>query len=128
MTEFDKSMMSGLSSWMHTLIGVVQSDRADLTNRQMAILLLVYLENGPHTVRGLAARLNVSKPVVTRALNTLGALGYIRRQKDDADLRNVFVERTQQGEAFLTEFGEQIEAGSSHPQPSYSGGFRGLHS
>ena len=94
----------GLSSWMGTLIGYVQSARPDLTNRQMALLLVVYLTDGPHTVRGLAARLKVSKPVVTRALNTLGALGYLRRQKDESDLRNIFVERTAQGTAFLDEF------------------------
>jgi|TARA_R100000501_G_scaffold14543_2_gene26301 DNA-binding MarR family transcriptional regulator len=93
---------------MQTLIGYVRSAKPDLTNRQMAILLLVYLERGPHTVRGLAARLSVSKPVITRALNTLGAYGYIRRQKDESDLRNIFVERTASGEDFLESFEDLI--------------------
>ena len=62
-----------LSGWMRTLIGYVRSGEPDLTNRQMALLMLVYLTPGPHTVRGLASALGVSKPVVTRALNTLGA-------------------------------------------------------
>lgn len=101
---------SPLRSWMRTLVEYVQSDRPDFTNRQMAILLLVYLSPGPHTVRGLAARLHVSKPVVTRALNTLGALGYIRRQKDEADLRNVFVQRTATGQDFLRGFTALIES------------------
>ncbi len=103
-----------LSSWMGTLIDYVQSARPDLTNRQMALLMVVYLLPGPHTVRGLAARLRVSKPVVTRALNTLGALGYLRRQKDDADLRNIFIEQTPQGLAFLEEFAELIERTEGH--------------
>ncbi len=98
-----------LAGWMGALVGYVRSARPDLTNRQMALLLIVYLQPGPHTVRGLAAQLRVSKPVVTRALNTLGALGYLRRQKDEADLRNIFVERTVQGEAFLKAFAELIE-------------------
>jgi len=102
-----------LTDWMSTLIGYVQSARPDLTNRQMALLMLVYLTDGPHTVRGLAARLRVSKPVVTRALNTLGALGYLRRQKDESDLRNIFVERTQAGHAFLEEFAGLIERAES---------------
>lgn len=103
-----------LASWMDTLIDYVQSARPDLTNRQMALLLVVYLLPGPHTVRGLAARLHVSKPVVTRALNTLGSLGYLRRQKDDADLRNIFIEQTPQGLAFLEEFAELVERTEGH--------------
>ena len=81
-----------LSTWMTALVDYVRSGEPDLTNRQMALLLmLVYLNPGPHTVRGLARALNVSKPVVTRALNRLGALGYLRRQRDDSDKRNIFV-------------------------------------
>ncbi len=95
---------AALDEWMETLLGYVRSGQPDLTNRQMALLLVVYLDSGPHTVRALAARLGVSKPVVTRALNTLGALGYLRRQKDDKDLRNIFVERTPGGQAFLDDF------------------------
>ena len=74
----------------------------------MFTFLLVYLNPGPHTVRGLARALNVSKPVVTRALNRLGALGYLRRQRDDSDKRNIFVARTTEGADFLEEFGQFI--------------------
>lgn len=122
--ESDEAMMAPLREWMHTLISFVQSDQPDLTNRQMAILLIVYLMDGPHTVRGLAARLKVSKPVVTRALNTLGAIGYVRRQKDESDLRNIFVERTEQGQAFLREYAERITKSRSYanqPRDSASG-------
>ncbi len=108
-TQRSGHALEPLAEWMSTLIGYVQSARPDLTNRQMALLMLVYLTDGPHTVRGLAAKLRVSKPVVTRALNTLGALGYLRRQKDESDLRNIFVERTQTGTQFLEEFAGLIE-------------------
>lgn len=108
---------SALSTWMATLVDYVRSGEPDLTNRQMALLLLVYLNPGPHTVRGLARALNVSKPVVTRALNRLGALGYLRRQRDDADKRNIFVARTSEGAEFLEEFGQFIGDGDgAHPQ------------
>ena len=83
----------------------------DLTNRQMALLMLVYLTPGPHTVRGLARMLGVSKPVVTRALNTLGALGYLRRERDQDDRRNVFVVRTNDGANFLEGFKRYLRAG-----------------
>ena len=93
-----------LADWMRTLIGYVRSGEPDLTNRQMALLMLVYLTPGPHTVRGLAAKLEVSKPVVTRALNTLSALGYLRRERDQDDRRNIFVVRTSDGTRFLEGF------------------------
>ena len=93
-----------LKAWMKALIAYVRSGEPDLTNRQMALLLLVYLTPGPHTVRGLARMLGVSKPVVTRALNTLGALGYLRRERDQDDRRNIFVVRTSSGTEFLESF------------------------
>ena len=101
-----------LSGWMQALVGYVRSGQPDLTNRQMALLLLVYLTEGPHTVRGLAHTLGVSKPVVTRALNTLGALGYLRRERDEADRRNIFVAQTDTGAHFLERFSGLIEGES----------------
>ena len=100
-----------LAGWMRTLIGYVRSGEPDLTNRQMALLLIVYLTPGPHTVRGLARMLGVSKPVVTRALNTLGALGYLRRERDQDDRRNVFVVRTRSGTDFLEGFKRNLGSG-----------------
>ena len=107
---FDRS----LTNWMQALVDYVRSGQPDLTNRQMGLLLFVYLTPGPHTVRGLAHVLNVSKPVVTRALNRLGALGYLRRQRDETDKRNIFVARTAEGADFLAEFGQFI-GGAEHP-------------
>ena len=98
-----------LTGWMKALIAYVRSGEPDLTNRQMALLLLVYLTPGPHTVRGLAHILGVSKPVITRALNTLGTLGYLRRVRDEADRRNVFVAKTSIGQDFLDRFERNIE-------------------
>jgi DNA-binding MarR family transcriptional regulator len=106
-----------LSRWMHTLIDYVRSGYPDLTNRQMALMMLVYLTPGPHTVRGIAKGLGVSKPVVTRALNRLGSLGYLRRQRDDADRRNVFVAQTNEGADFLDEFGRLIAEQQKYDGP-----------
>lgn len=102
-----------LTPWMATLIDYVRSGQPDLTNRQMAIMLLVSLEKWPHTVRGLARTLNVSKPVVTRALNRLAALGYLRRERDENDRRNIFVVPTDEGADFLDAFGRLIAGRSS---------------
>lgn len=110
-------------AWMRALLTYVRSGEPDLTNRQMALLMVVYLQQGPHTVRGLAHALNVSKPVITRALNRLGALGYLRRQRDDADRRNIFVAPTREGADFLDGFRSIIGAsgrtgGRSGERPS----------
>ena len=107
-----------LTSWMQTLISYVRSGQPDLTNRQMALMLLVYLTPGPHTVRGLANILGVSKPVITRALNTLGTLGYLRRVRDEADRRNVFVAKTSSGQEFLESFESNIEQERAANTPS----------
>lgn len=110
-----------LGSWMRTLIAYVRSGEPDLTNRQMALMLLVYLTPGPHTVRGLAERLGVSKPVITRALNTLGALGYLRRVRDESDRRNVFVAKTGTGQEFLESFERNLEQASGQGSAGESG-------
>jgi DNA-binding MarR family transcriptional regulator len=111
-----------LSGWMRTLINYVRSGEPDLTNRQMALLMLIYLTPGPHTVRGIASALGVSKPVVTRALNTLGSLGYLRRERDQDDRRNIFVVRTKDGTQFLESFRRYLRASEgSAARPAIGG-------
>ena len=112
-----------LQNWMQTLISYVQSGQPDLTNRQMALMMLVYLTPGPHTVRGLANSLGVSKPVITRALNTLGSLGYLRRVRDEADRRNVFVAKTRTGQEFLEGFERNIDQEDPAQNATKSRGF-----
>ena len=107
---------------MRTLINYVRSGEPDLTNRQMALLMLIYLTPGPHTVRGIASALGVSKPVVTRALNTLGSLGYLRRERDQDDRRNIFVVRTKDGTQFLENFKRYLRASDGPSSRSAIGG------
>ncbi len=97
-----------LALWRDAVVEQVAGDNPDLTQRQMAILLIVYMRPPPHTVRGLAAQLSISKPAVTRALDALGRLGYVKRKRDDADRRNVLVQRTVKGSVFVSDFGEAI--------------------
>lgn len=91
---------------LHTLMGMlvasVSSDGPDLTARQLAVFLKVYLEpNIDHTVRGLAKKLNVSKPVITRALDRLEELDFTKREKDPTDRRSIIARRTPTGSAYL---------------------------
>ncbi len=97
-----------LELWREALSESVRRDGPDLSSRQMAILLIVYTTAPPHTVRGLSADLRISKPAVTRALDRLGRLGFIRRARDEDDKRSVLVQRTVRGAVFLSEFADLV--------------------
>ncbi len=84
-----------------TTVALVRRDGPDLSARQLGVFLTCYLQDGAHTVRGLAAELNVSKPAITRALDRLGELDLARRKVDPMDRRSVLVQRTLKGTAFL---------------------------
>ena len=84
----------------------VRRSGPDLSARQLALLLTVYMTAPPHTVRGLAGRLNMSKAAVVRALDTLGRLGFLRRRRDETDRRNVLVQRTVKGSVYLSELAD----------------------
>lgn len=99
-----------LKLWQDVSLAGVRDGLPDLTFRQAAILLTVYLDPPPHTVRGLAARLNVTKPVITRALDTMGAMKLLSRHRDDQDRRNVLVRRTVDGALFVERFGDRVIA------------------
>lgn len=73
----------------------------DLTMRQLAIMDLVANDPGPHTVRGVARQLGIVRPVVTRALNTLGELGFLMRAPDPDDGRSLYILMTADGREFL---------------------------
>jgi DNA-binding MarR family transcriptional regulator len=108
------AQIQSLELWRHALVASVRGDAPDLSARQMALMLSVYLGDGPHTVRGLAQALRISKPAVSRALDRLGELGYVRRQRDDLDRRNVLVQRTSVGSDFLTAFSALIDVAKEH--------------
>ena len=84
-----------------TVVALVRRDGPDLSARQLGVFLTCYLQDGAHTVRGLAADLHVSKPAITRALDRLGELDLARRKVDPLDRRSVLVQRTLKGAAFL---------------------------
>ena len=84
-----------------TIVALVRRDGPDLTARQLGVFLTCYLEGEAQTVRGLAAKLNVSKPAITRALDRLAEFDLVRRKQDPLDRRSVLVQRTVTGAGFL---------------------------
>lgn len=99
-----------LRLWREVNLGLVRDGEPDLSTRQLAILLTIYLEIPPHTVRGLAAQLGVTKPVITRALDSMGRLRLVGRKRDEADRRNVLVQRTVEGALAVEGLGDAIVA------------------
>ena len=99
-----------LRLWQQVLLAEVRDDAPDLTTRQMAILLTIYLDPPPHTIRALATRLGVTKPVITRALDTMGSLKLVSRHRDELDRRNVLVRRTVEGALYVERLGDAIIA------------------
>ncbi len=97
-----------LEGWRGAVLEVVRRDPADLSARQMAVVLTVYLSPPPHTVRGLAMALNVSKPAITRALDRLEKLEFVRRRPDESDRRSILVQRTVKGSVYLRETADLI--------------------
>jgi DNA-binding MarR family transcriptional regulator len=110
--------MAGIQSlvlWRDVMCDVVREDGPDLSMRQWSIMLTVYLNPGPHTVRGLARELCVPKPAISRALDALSILGFVRRARDETDKRIVLVQRTPEGSIYLDRFSRLIDDRSEAP-------------
>jgi DNA-binding MarR family transcriptional regulator len=99
-----------LKLWHDVSLGIVRDGAADLSPRQITVLLTVYLEAPPHTVRGLAEKLGVTKPAITRALDSMGELKLLSRRRDEKDRRNVIVQRTVEGSLYLEKLADLIVA------------------
>ena len=84
-----------------TIIALVREDGPDLSARQLAVLLICYLEEGLQAARGLAARLAAPKPAITRALDRLEEFDLTQRRKDPRDRRSIVVARTPMGVAYI---------------------------
>lgn len=96
----------------NTILSEVRLDQSDLSMRQLAMLLTVYRNDDPQTVRGLAKGLNISKPAVTRGLDRLGEFDLARRKIDVLDRRSVLVMRTNRGEAMMQRLEETMAMAS----------------
>ena len=106
--ELDLRPSQALSLWHDVTLDLVRDGEADLSARQLVILLTVYLQPPPHTVRGLAKKLEVTKPAITRALDSLGKIKLLDRKRDTADRRNVIIMRTVEGSLYLERLGDMI--------------------
>lgn len=100
--------LEALRFWQAVQSQTILNNDHDLTTRQMAILLTVYLDPPPHSVKSLAERFVISKAAVCRALDTLSTLGFVKRKRDENDKRMVYIQRTVKGSVHLSEFSHTI--------------------
>jgi hypothetical protein len=98
-----------------TIVGLVRLDDAYVTLRALCVFLKCYLDEGSHTATGLARELNVGKPAITRALDSLEEFDLARRKVDPRDRRRIFVGRTVKGAAFLCELRGMTERAAVRP-------------
>ncbi len=104
MNASNPDVNDGLATVLRTtIVELVRRDGPDLSARQLSVFLTCYLETDAQTVRGLAARLGVSKPAITRALDRLTEFDLVKRKIDPMDRRSVLVQRTPAGMTFLRE-------------------------
>lgn len=103
------SRKDALSLWQRVTLATVSGDGPDLSTRQLAMLMSIYLEDGPHTVRSLASKLNITKAAISRATDRLCAMGFIERTPDLRDKRSVLLGRTSGGIHYLSAFGDVIQ-------------------
>ncbi len=101
-------MVRALSFWHGVTATALRKMPIDLSARQQAVLLNVYLASGPHSVKSLADELSISKPAICRAIDALEGAKLVKRQRDKADKRNVYVQRTVKGSVYLSEFADII--------------------
>lgn len=83
------------------LTRVVARPDIKLSARHLNVFLTCYIEEGPHTVRGLVITLGVSKTSVIRALDHLQGVGLVRRRTDQTDRRSIIIQRTPAGATLL---------------------------
>ena len=99
-----------LALWHRVTVETVTSNGPDLSARQLAILMSVYLENKSQTVKSLSEKLNVTKAVISRGLDTLTKYGFVKRAPDPSDRRSVIVMRTSGGILYLQRFADIIQS------------------
>lgn len=97
-----------LRLWHDVSLDMILDDEPELNTRQTAILLTIYLEPPPHSVGDLARKLGVTKPVITRAIDTMGQMDLVQRRRDEKDKRFLRIQRTVRGALYLEKLADHI--------------------
>lgn len=102
--------VESLHLWNRVITRGMQKSVRDLSTRQNAILLAVYLADYAQSVKSLSEGLGISKPAICRALDVLCHEGFLKRKRDDKDKRQMTLQRTIKGSVYLSEMAEIIRS------------------
>lgn len=100
----------GKKDWRLAMIVNPKIRAARLNTLKMSILVVVYGEDEPQTVKDLATRLFVSPPAISRSLDVLERNKLIKRSRDKKDHRVVRLLRTRQGLDLMSEISADLDA------------------
>ncbi len=105
-----------LSFWHGVTSAALQKMPLDLSARQTAVLLNIYLIPSPHSIKSLSEELMISKPAICRAIDALENAKLVKRTRDKQDKRNVIIQRTVKGSVYLSEFADIILSASKESE------------
>ncbi|RYD92905.1 MAG: MarR family transcriptional regulator [Sphingomonadales bacterium] len=93
---------------MRILVLYIRSDKPDLSNMQIVVLLIVYMTPGPHGIPDLALQLGAPRSAILRALGRLASLGYVLQEQGAKGRRKTIIVPTDKGTAFLEDLKQSI--------------------
>lgn len=97
-----------LAHWYNVTTESLDILPVDLSARQSAVLLHVYLHEELCGIKDLATQLGISKPAICRAVDVLEAENLLRRKPDRNDKRHILLHPTAKGNKYLHKFADIV--------------------
>ena len=107
-THSSPKARQALAFWQGVNVHALQFMPVDLSARQSAVLLHVYLNDEQYGIKDIAYALQISKPAVCRAVDALEDLRLVKRKPDPTDGRHVLITPTAKGSNYLGKFARII--------------------
>lgn len=85
----------------------------ELSLEQYSMLRIIYFQ-GPLRAAELSEQLNVNKSAITSKVDKLETKGFIKRERDQNDRRNIYITATEEGKKVCEEVEIKIEKFVSH--------------
>lgn len=103
------TQLQALELWRNSLVASVRGDSPDLSARQMALMLCIYLGEGPHTVRGPRQGLKISSPPSAVPSTALASLAISAASVMSLTAATCWFNAPRPGGKFLVDFATLIQ-------------------